>query len=139
MQELPQYQVLRKYAQHATIFENYPEERLEKFKIKLLWGMINYVSKNNELCAQLIFDDIFWKKHDAASSEYDIDNDDGDKIGAWTWFLWRSRRDLGASVRTCYNQGQMIWKGPQKLKEKNEEESEGINEKNKTYNTWWPW
>ena len=58
------------------------------------------------------------KKHDAASSEYDIDNDDGDKIGAWTWFLWRSRRDLGASVRTCYNQGQMIWKGAQKLKEK---------------------
>ena len=119
MQELPQYQVLRKYAQQARIFENYPEERLEKFKIKLLWGMINYVSKNNELCAQLIFDDIFWKKHDAASSEYDIDNDDGDKIGAWTWFLWRSRRDLGASVRTCYNQGQMIWKRGSKVKRKN--------------------
>jgi len=36
MQELPQYQVLRKYAQRARIFENYPEEILEKFKRKLL-------------------------------------------------------------------------------------------------------
>ena len=30
MQELPQYQVLRKYAQQARIFENYPEEILGK-------------------------------------------------------------------------------------------------------------
>ena len=36
MQELPQYQVLRKYAQQARIFENYPEEIMEKFKRKLL-------------------------------------------------------------------------------------------------------
>ena len=29
MQELPQYQVLRKYGQHASNFENYPKEILE--------------------------------------------------------------------------------------------------------------
>ena len=64
---------------------------------------------------------IIYFENNTTSSENDIDNDDGDKIGAWTWFLWRSRRDLGASVRTRYNQGQMIWKGAQKLKEKTEE------------------
>ena len=67
-------------------------------------------------------------ENNTKTSVNDIDNDDGDKIGAWTWFLWRSRRDLGASVRTCYNQGQMIWKGAQKLKEKTEK---NITEKTK--------
>ena len=62
-------------------------------------------------------------ENNTKTSENDIDNDDGDKIGAWTWFLWRSRLDLGGSVRTRYNQGQMIWKGPQKLKEKTEEKT----------------